>query len=404
MKKNNKLWIVTELFWPDQTSTAYILHEISVFLSETREVEVICGPINFQQKNDTEYIKNETKVNISRVSCPNFNKNNLFFRTIKFILISILLSIKYLAKSNKKDIALIVTNPAPLLLLFALIAKFLNRKIYLLIHDVFPENTIPAKIFTSNKSILYKFLKFIFDHAYSQFDTLVVLGRDMKLITTNKVIYRNKSLPKLIIIENWADTDEVFPIHRSNLPLLNWVTPNKFIFLFAGNMGRIQAIDELMLIIQNVSNSFVHFVFLGEGASKEKLKYFQKKNKLNNVTICGSFPRSKQCEILNSCHVGLVSQTIGMLGLGVPSKSYNILASGKPILYFGDEKSEISLIIKENNLGWSFNSSQLLLNFFNQIDENYFEEAEIFGRRSRDFVENNYTKKMILKKFEDLLC
>ena len=41
-----------------------------------------------------------------------------------------------------------------------------------------------------------------------------------------------------------------------------------------------------------------------------------------------------------------------MLGLGVPSKTYNILCAGKPILYIGDINSEIAILIKENNVGY----------------------------------------------------
>ena len=41
-----------------------------------------------------------------------------------------------------------------------------------------------------------------------------------------------------------------------------------------------------------------------------------------------------------------------MYGLGVPSKSYNIMASGKPMLFIGDRQSEIALCIEEYSLGW----------------------------------------------------
>jgi len=38
-----------------------------------------------------------------------------------------------------------------------------------------------------------------------------------------------------------------------------------------------------------------------------------------------------------------------MLDLGVPSKSYNIMATGKPILVIKNKKSEINLYAKEFN-------------------------------------------------------
>lgn len=404
MEKKEKLWIVTELFSPDQTSTAFILKGISDFLIETRAIEVICGPTNDKQTFNQNSFKEISDIKITRIKSFNLNKNNLLLRSFRLMIISLQLSAIYLIKSKRNESVLIVTNPAPLLLIFALISKLSKRKINVLVHDVFPENTLPAKIFTNHKSLPYRLLKNIFDYAYSQFDTLIVLGRDMKLILSNKVISKNKKKPKIIIVENWADIDDVYPLKPDNLPLEKWGVSNKFVFLFAGNLGRTQALDELFLIINRVTNSLLHFVFLGDGALKDKLIHFKEINNLSNVTIGSSFPRSEQGRILNACNAGIVTLAKGMEGLGVPSKSYNILASGKPILYFGDKNSEISLLVKENKIGWSFNSSESLLDFLNQIDESFFESSKILGLRSRDIAESQYSKLVILEKFKEVIC
>ena len=49
----------------------------------------------------------------------------------------------------------------------------------------------------------------------------------------------------------------------------------------------------------------------------------------------------------------------GMYGLGVPSKFYNIISSGRPVLYVGDKGSEIYEIIKEFDIGWAFSWDEL---------------------------------------------
>ena len=398
-----KIWFVTELFYPDQTSTAFILKEISDFLKSSRTIEVICGPANYQQEKYTKKKSNQNNVKITRVKSLNLNKNNLFLRSIRLILLSLALTIKYLRKSSKVDKVLIVTNPAPLLLIFALISKLLNRKITLLAHDVFPENTIPSHIITNSNSYTYKLLKKIFDFAYSQFETIIVLGRDMKRVIQDKVILNVKPDNKIEIIENWADTNEIFPLELCDLSFEKWGISNKFIFLFAGNIGRSQALEEFFSIISKVSNSFVHFVFIGDGALKNKLIQYKKINKLENTTIGDSFLRSEQNVILNSCHAGIVSLAKGMEGLGVPSKSYNILSAGKPILYFGDDNSEISLLVKENKVGWSFNSFSNLLKFFNQIDQSNIDSSRKMGLKCRKLAETQYSKSVILNKYQDVL-
>ena len=43
----------------------------------------------------------------------------------------------------------------------------------------------------------------------------------------------------------------------------------------------------------------------------------------------------------------------GMFGLGVPSKAYNLIAAGL-LLFVGPKDSEISNLVNENELGWTF--------------------------------------------------
>jgi len=42
--EKRKIWIVTELFYPEETAVAYIFTRIADHLSEKYDVRVICGP------------------------------------------------------------------------------------------------------------------------------------------------------------------------------------------------------------------------------------------------------------------------------------------------------------------------------------------------------------------------
>jgi hypothetical protein len=43
-----------------------------------------------------------------------------------------------------------------------------------------------------------------------------------------------------------------------------------------------------------------------------------------------------------------------MKGLGIPSKTYNLMAAAKPLLYVGDKNSEIDNYVRRFECGWSF--------------------------------------------------
>ena len=71
--KKEKLWIITELFYPEKTSTAYILTEIAKVLSEKYEIHVLCGnPVYDNNDNECEL----ENITVHRLDGKVINKDN----------------------------------------------------------------------------------------------------------------------------------------------------------------------------------------------------------------------------------------------------------------------------------------------------------------------------------------
>ena len=217
----------------------------------------------------------------------------------------------------------------------------------LLVHDIFPENLVAIKKLKST-SFFYKIVKFLFDFSYSRADTCIVIGRDMGKIVKEKI--GNKS--NITIIPNWAEDDKVFPLKKNNTNMINKLNlQNKFVFQFAGNLGHAQGLKNILDAISLIRNDNLHFLFIGSGAMESEIKHAASKSTIKNISVVGYQDRNKQNDFLNACDVALITLNEGMFGLGVPSKAYNIMAAGKPILIIADSDSEISLCVKEYNLG-----------------------------------------------------
>ena len=186
--RRERIWIVTELFYPEETAVAFIFSRIANFLSRNYKVGVICGP-EFYDNSKTNFIDANgisDQIDIYRVKSFNLNKNSLFQRTIKIVFLSFQLGILMCKKISKGEIVLLSTNPALLLLFVRLIRRYKKFQLHILVHDVFPENAIPARIFKRNNSVIFKALKYLFDKAYSNADHLIVIGRDMEEIISGK--------------------------------------------------------------------------------------------------------------------------------------------------------------------------------------------------------------------------
>ena len=345
-----KIWIITEMFHPDETATSYILTKIAEKLSKDFDVNVICGPVDDSSRLTTEPLTE--KVNVIRSNSFNFNKNNILLRCLRFIGISLQLTFTALRRVKKDDKVLIVTNPAPMLLLFSFIKKIKGMELSILVHDVFPENTVAANIIKNDTGLFYKMLKWMFDKAYSSADKLIVLGRDMKDVILQKT-QSSKKTPKIFIIENWADIDNILPTKVERNNILGIDCTNKIVLQYAGNIGRVQGLELLLECLLLSNNKDIHLALWGDGAVLPALKKYAKENNMQNVSFHGAYMRNQQREILNACDISIITLSENMYGLGVPSKSYNIMAAGSAILFIGHPESEISLCVKDYKLGYT---------------------------------------------------
>lgn len=363
-----KLWIVTELFPPDETSTSYIMGEIANAMTKKYKVGVICGPEIYDKRktlDQNNQFQLDSCIEIHRAEGAGLDKNTTKGKAISFLLMTKRMMALVTALVKEGDKVLMVTNPAPMVVLMGRLKAKLGFELNILVHDVFPENTKPAGL----KLPLYGLFKRTFDKAYSKADQLIVLGRDMKNVMEQK-IERFANKPICTIIENWADIE---CIHPQPFP------KGKIVLLYAGNIGRVQGLDKV--IAQLTDN--VEFHLYGTGAMEESLK----KIGHPNVFFHGPYFRSQQNEVLAACDIAVVTLQDGMYGLGVPSKTYNILASGRPVLFLGPANSEIDLLVREKRIGYC--------EWPKKWDK---DELLAMGTRARDVAVKEYSKETILNK------
>lgn len=394
MKKT--LWIITELFPPEETSTGYIMGEIANAMCAKYEVKVICGP-KVYNKNKAQAENANTFINdsieIFRVNAVSEDRNSKISRIKKFLLMSWHLFLVAKKKINSEDHVLMVTNPFPLIVLMAHLRR--KRKIHLsmLAHDIMPES-----LFTDMRilSPIYKVALSIFNRAYASTDQLISIGRDMTEVLENKCLKYSRR-PKISLIENWGDIQNIYP---SKEPL----ETKKIIIQYAGNIGNAQGIDEFVDVMYEANSNDLVFDIWGTGSVEADIK--EKVNRYNmedKVHFHGAYLRSQQQSVLNSCDMALVRLVDGMYGLGVPSKSYNILAAGKPILYIGEKNTEIWRVIKEYGNGVCFEpfDKEGLIKYLRGLSIENRSSLMKMGQISRKLAEEKYSKEVILRKFID---
>jgi hypothetical protein len=140
-------------------------------------------------------------------------------------------------------------------------------------------------------------------------------------------------------------------------------------------------------------------VFRGSGALSGALR--EATQGRHNFILEGSYPRSDQSRVLGACDIALVILGPDMYGLGVPSKTYNILAAGKPVLFLGPKDSEIYRLIKSHDIGWAFDwdEADQMIQLICKLSILDLSAIEARGNNARGLAESSFTEAGQLAKF-----
>ena len=396
-KKKETLWIISELFPPEETSTGYIMGEIANAMTMKYEVKVICGPEVYDEKKKSVSGKANSideRIELIRVAPVKEDKSSKFSRIKKFILMSWQLYNVARKRIKKGDHVLMVSNPFPLIVLMGHLRNKREITLVMLVHDIFPEG-----LFTEMNlpTFAYRAAEKVFNKAYSRVDTLISIGRDMYEILEKKCCGQ-KHQPKVVTIENWGDIEGIKPKDR--------VQDGYVKIQYAGNIGNAQGVGELVEQLYEAGNKSVQFGIWGTGSAEERIK--TRVNELSQeeqVKFYGPYSRDQQTEVLNDSDISLVTLVKGMYGLGVPSKTYNILAAGKPILYIGEKGTEIWRIVEENQIGFCFEPDDKngIIKFLKRLNPEMLSRLKSMGISARELAEKKYSKEAILNKFVEII-
>ena len=389
--KKPVLWVVSELYYPEMTSTGYYLTKIAEGLAEDYDVRVICGQPNYSARGE-KAPKHEilNKVEVFRVFGTRLDKNVIPYRILNMLTLSLSVFLTALFRVKRDEKVLVVTTPPSMPFLTLVSAKLKSARQILLIHDSYPEILYAAGKLKED-SFSARILETLSGYLIRNADRLILVGRDMK----KRLQAKFEKLPNAFVVPNWAELETVEPAPRNDNVLLKELNlEDKLVLLYAGNMGYPNDIDSFLACAERLleTDSRVHFVFLGAGVKKEQLVETVQMKGLVNVTVLDPKPRSEQPIFLNACDVGIVSLVSKMYGVSMPSRTYNILGSGKPILAVCEPGSEIDLVVSEDIVGWSVppDDPDALYKTIIDISENE-EELVGMGQRARHAALGKYS-------------
>lgn len=404
-----KILVYANYFYPEVASTSQLLTELCESLSEKYNVTVICsvpcytGKIEEKYKKKKYYFETKGKIKIIRVRVPSFDKTNKVSR-VKHILVYFLRSFWATFKVGKQSLVYTISQPPILGGILGNIGRIVTRgKLIYNIQDFNPEQ-IMAVDYSKNKFIL-KILMCIDKHTCKKSSLIITVGRDMQKTLENR--FKGKKIPNNVVINNWMDEKEVYPLKKNHEKIVNFKKnyglENKFIIMYSGNVGLFYDLENLIKIFAKYrERNDIVFAIVGEGAVKQKLIDYCEKNKVLNVCFIPYQDKSDLIYSLNAADVHLVTNAKGIKGVSVPSKIYGCMATNVPIYGILEKDSEAWQIIEQSSCGTLAETGN-----YEEIERNLeliLNEKEKFVKKhltGRKYLEENFTKDKSIEKYHE---
>lgn len=201
--------------------------------------------------------------------------------------------------------------------------------------------------------------------------------------------------PFIDVIHNWADGDKIKPYNDAKNPFQTEHKLNdSFVVLFSGNFGRVNEFSTILETARKLrENPRFKFVFIGDGAKAKEIKQHIKEYELSNILMLPYQARESLKFSLAAGHAHLVTLADGLAGLSVPSKTYGILAAGRPIVYVGDPESAVARLVEENRCGAAIatgDSERLTKTLKRWADDK--QELSQLGARAHQLFESRFDR------------
>lgn len=281
---------------------------------------------------------------------PGADKRNLLRRAAGFVGFSALAGLTSL-RGGRVD-AVIAMSP-PLTLGLTGWGTHLIRRGPLVfnIQDVFPDAAVATGAITNRGVIAVA--SWLERFSYRRAAAVTVLSDDLR---DNVVAKLKASLRSRVhVIPNFVDTELIRPADRMTKLRSELGIGDAPVVLYAGNIGFSQSLA--MVIDAAAQFPDVTFLINGEGAARGALQ--DRAAALSNVIFSGYQPQERLPELLATGDIHLVPLKAGLGRVSVPSKTYSILAAGRPVLAAIDSGTEVPRILRASGAGVAVEPDQL---------------------------------------------
>jgi len=335
-----RVLLLNQAFYPDEVATSQYAGDLAAALTAAgHDVTALCSAFGYDNPS-RRFSSREVwnAVNIVRVGCTGFGKSAKWRRAADFASFLIACGCR-LPQLGRFDVIIALTTPPLVSALGALWKALLGGRLVSWTMDLNPDAAIAAGWLAPSSKVailLQRIQNFSLRHS----DSVVVLDTFMR----SRLIRSGTPDDKIAVIPLWSQDDIAYfdAQGREHFRRLHgW--DNKFVVMYSGNHSPCHPLDTLLDAAHRLCDcDDILFAFVGGGSEFRKIQARVAAEGYRNIVCLPYQPREFLAASLSAGDLHTVVMGNAFVGIVSPSKIYNILAVGAPVLYIGPAQSHVT--------------------------------------------------------------
>jgi len=344
-----RILLLTQWFDPEPTFKGLLFAQKLQELGH--EVEVVTGFPNYLEGKiyagyRQSWCQRETinGVRVARVPLYASHDSSAFKRLLNYFSFAASSCLYGIFMSRKADVIYVYHPPMTVGVSGALIGWFRRTPFVYDIQDLWPD-TLKATGMIGNPRIL-KVAGVVCNWIYRRASHIVVLSPGFRTLLAKRGVPEKK----MSVIYNWCDEAGLqVPVDATaDLSFMD----GRFNVVFAGNMGKAQALESVVLAAKLVAveDNCVQFVLVGGGVEVENLKALCASHGVGNLRFIPRMPMKEVGAVLARADALLVHlKDDSLFSITIPSKTQAYLAVGRPLVMA--VRGDAADLVREANAG-----------------------------------------------------
>jgi colanic acid biosynthesis glycosyl transferase WcaI len=347
MTDERPILFVNAHYYPDIAATAHHLTDLAEHMVAAGYPVEICTSRGKYVAGRMQEAEHEVRngVRIRRVRSTSHGRGSVAGRLLDYTSFHVQALRATLGGTRYRGIVFLTTPP--LLSFVGWLGRLLRGRRYAIWSmDLHPEAEVAAGML-NRASPLGRLLFWANGRGLAGADFVIALGpymRERILASGARV-----SPSRVHIVPVWVDGSEIAPTSKCENPLVAELgLEEKFVVAYIGNAGLAHDFGALLDAMRALrDHPRIVFLFVGSGPQRAKIEAFVTEHGIKNFSYRDYYPREQINSVYGLADVHVVTLGAPFVGIAIPTKCYVSMATARPVLFVGPERSETADAIRD---------------------------------------------------------